>query len=598
MTMTPMTFVISACISYVLVSIVASTLTRLAAWLTQSRKGNVTAKGLPSVEVPPRSATLQTPAFQVELPCKDDDFVLNDSCQSSTTEQCDSNDLWQDEYKPFDDFEPTNGMDDLLFSTGNFLGSPEAVVTADANSVLETALSSGDAKLADAALGAGVRLCNPAWLVKACGEIQAAGIRLMPERALELVHVYGHARRADLAVDLWEAQCDELGLDPEDGDAFKPPPAAELYGAALEACAHSGDFETAARAASSTGFQVPLSRQGQDAFLALARWYARRQDVGQAIVCYQAVRGVTGSADLPTHRAILIACVRSADMAKADALFQDLISAGITPDGTSFSAMVCGHCTAGNIDQAMHYFHLLREMGIVPTALLFDAILDGCAWVNMPALVEQVLAEMEASDIRPSTTTLSILMRLHGRNRDIEQALTLFDELPKKHGLKLDGHAYGTLISVCLKNDVYDMAWSTFDRMSADGCMAHARTYESLIAASLRRGHLDNAVQVVYEALGVSPCDDPYESLAMTPRLRLQPKTIEDVLQLIGRRRQAARLGAPMIERLQTAGVVISESLVESVLRSADTSSELSCSELHLRREQRDQWRNFQAMGA
>merc|ERR1719183_2906547 len=243
----------------------------------------------------------------------------------------------------------------------------------------------------------------------------------------------------------------------------------------------------AARAASSTGWRVPPCRHGQAAFLALARWYARRQDVSQALVCYQAVREVTGNADLPTHRAVLVASVRSADMAKADMLFQDLVLSGITPDGTSFSAMICGHCSAGNVDKAMHYFRLLRERGIVPTAPLFDAILDGCAWMNMPALMEQVLADMEGIGIRPSTTTLSILMRLHGMNRDTEQALTIFDELPKKHGLKLDGHAYGALVSVCLKNGVYDMAWNAFERMSASRLTAHARIYEHLIAASLRR---------------------------------------------------------------------------------------------------------------
>jgi pentatricopeptide repeat protein len=278
-------------------------------------------------------------------------------------------------------------------------------------------------------------------------------------------------------------------------------------------------------------------------------------------------------------------------MAKADYLFEDLSSSGITPDGATFSAMICGHCSAGNVDEAMHYFHLLREKGIVPTAPLFDAILDGCAWMNMPALMEQVLADMEAAGVRPSTTTLSILMRLHGMNRDTRQALALFDELPKKHGLKLDGHAYGTLISVCLKNDVYDMAWNAFERMSEAGLTAHARIYEGLISACLRRGYLDNAVRVADVALGlVRPTDD--NALPM-PRLRLQVKIIEDILQLIGRRRQSVRLGAPFVERLLTIGMELSESLVDAVLRSAAAESEVPYSELHRRQAQRQAWRNF-----
>jgi len=512
-------------------------------------------------------------------------------CWGSDCPEMPDENPWLDESKPLDIFDSLSGLEDLWSDTGDFLAGPQAAVTADANSVLETALASGDAKVADAALAAGARLCNSTWLTKACSQIQAAGIPLMPERMLDLIRVYGQERRADLAVDLWEGHCVELGLDPADGDDSEPPPAAELYGAALEACARAGDFETAARAASSTGWRVPLCRHGQAAFLALARWYARRQDVAQALSCYQAVRAVTGSADLATHRAVLVASVRSADMAKADALFQDLTTSGVTPDGASFSAMVCGHCSAGNVEKAMHYFRLLRARGIVPTAPLFDAILDGCAWMNMPALMEQVLADMEATGVRPSTTTLSILMRLHGMNRDTEQALALFNELPKKHGLKLDGHAYGSLVSVCLKNDVYDMAWSAFERMTAAGCVTHARIYDSLIGASLRRGVLDNAVHVVNEALGLSK-QQPDEPV-MAPRMRLQPKTIEDVLNLIGRRREAARLGVPMVEQLLAAGVEVSESLVDAMFRSAAKETELPCSELHRRRAQRQQWRNF-----
>jgi pentatricopeptide repeat domain-containing protein 1 len=278
-------------------------------------------------------------------------------------------------------------------------------------------------------------------------------------------------------------------------------------------------------------------------------------------------------------------------MAKADMLFRDLVSSGITPDGASFSAMICGHCSAGNVDKAMHYFRLLRERGIVPTAPLFDAILDGCAGMNMPVLMEQVLAEMEATGVRPSTSTLSILVRLHGMNRDTDQALAIFDELPKKHSLKLDGHAYGTLISVCLKNDSYDMAWNAFERMFRARCTAHARIYEALISACLRRGYLDNAVQVIYEALGIAELN-PDQSTA-TPRMRLQQKTLEDVIRLIGRRRQSARLGAPLVKRLLAAGIEISDSLVTAVLRNAEAASEGPYSELQRRRTQHQEWRNF-----
>lgn len=516
-------------------------------------------------------------------------------CESSKLVEASS--LWEEDEKRSESQEVLDGTSvlDEMWSASDLSCGPEAAVTADANNVLETALASGDERAADAALAAGVRLCNSSWLTKASSQLRAAGIPLMPDRAFDLVRVYGQERRADLAVDLWELHCDDLGMDPSDGLESEPPPAAELYGAALEACARAGDFETAARAAEMAGWRVPPCRHGQAAFLALARWYARRQDVSQALACYQSVRDATGSADLATHRAVLIASVRSADMAKADALFRDLLSSGIDPDGASFSALICGHCSAGNVEKAMDYFRFLREKGIVPTAPLFDAILDGCAWVNMPALMEQVLAEMEAAGVRPSTKTLSILMRLHGLNRDTEQALAVFNELPKKHGLTLDGRAYGTLISVCLKSDTYDLAWSTFERMSRAACMAHSRTYEALISECLRRGCLENAARVVTETLGLSEKSEEETTVSapVRPRVRLQAKIFEDALRLIGRRRQAALLGLPLLEKLEGAEIEISQPLADAIRRSASAETRLPCSELQRRQEQLQQWRSF-----
>lgn len=545
--------------------------------------------------------TVQAPVQKAEASCKDAHQILGaqqdakppaSSPHLTASSLCLGSDCQEASEETPWFTEAMSGLDEVWSDSSELLCGPEAAVTADANSVLETALASGDAKLADAALAAGIRLCSSSWLTNAHAELQAAGIPVMSERMLDLIRVYGQDRRADLAVDLWEMRCAELDLDLADGDDSTPPPAAELYGASLEACARAGDFESAARAASSTGWKVPACRHGQAAFLALARWYARRQDVNQALVCYEAVRSITGNADLPTHRAVLVASVRSADMARADMLFQDLIQSGINPDGATFSAMICGHCSAGNIDKAMHHFRLLRDRGIVPTAPLFDAILDGCAWMNMPALVEQVLADMEGAGVRPSTTTLSILMRLHGSNRDTEKALELFDEIPKKHGLKLDGHAFGSLISVCLKNDVFDMAWNAFERMQKDGCVAHARIYDNLIGACLRRGLLDNAVQVILEAMGTCKEQLPEEPAA--PRMRLEPKTIEETLTAVGRRRQAARLGMPLIEQLTAAGVEVPETLVDAMSHGASQESCLCSSELHSRRMQRQSWRSFQ----
>lgn len=483
----------------------------------------------------------------------------------------------------------------------------EEAAAEDACNVLEAAMSSGDPKLAESALAAGMRLCKAPWLARACEGFLEAGIPLDSQQLTEVMHAFSNEHRADLAVDLWQAVCRYLHGEPEQDEVSEEPPAGHLYGAALEACARCGDFETAARAVSSAGWRSPSCKFGQDALLALARWFARRQDVVRALDSYNAVRQVRGDGDLATHRAVLIASVRSADMAQAEDLFQDLQASGLVPDGPSLSAMICGHCAAGNVEKAMSYFSHLKRCGIAPSAPLFDAILDGCAWMNMPSLMEQVLADMEASGVRPSTSTLTILLRNYGSNGDTQRALAVFEELPKRHGFELDGPAYGALISVCLSNGCFNVGWTAFEKMSDSGRVAHARTYEALITSCLRQGHLERAVRVVDEALSLtspSPVQAHDESqdvaVSAPPRVRLEKKVVEEVLRVIGRRRASARLGAPLLDRLQAAHVEVSDTLVEAIHQSCRAEAEPNSAKalgsvLQQRQVQLLRWRNFQA---
>jgi len=471
---------------------------------------------------------------------------------------------------------------------------PEAAVASDLDSALATATASGDAQLADSLLSAGARLCGAAWLSGACSTLSSAGISLRPERAADIAGAFARDGRADLAVDLWLQQCGEIG-QPSEGSQEEPPPAQEYYGAALEACVSCGDFEAAARAARSARWRAPGCQAGQAAMLALARWLARRRALCPALECYASVRRASGKADLATHRAVLKACVWGNDMARADDLFQDLVASGLTPDYGTFAAMVRGHRAVGNLEEAVAYFRRMKQHGERPDASLFDAVLDGCLWRNMPVLMEQVLADMEASGVRPSSTTLTTLLRLYGQSCKIDRALAIFEELPRKHGLQVDAHAYGALLSACLHAGRLDIALETFERMSSAGYRAKARTYEALLSACMRQGLLEQSVKLVDEALGLavrneggSAGDDNAHVEAASARVNLDSDLIASLLRLIGSRRKAADLGLPLLGRLERAGCEMPQELGDSLRKQVQT----GCHQLpyHQRRSERLLW--------
>eukprot|EP00928_Gymnodinium_smaydae_P018431 TRINITY_DN17012_c0_g1_i1.p1 TRINITY_DN17012_c0_g1~~TRINITY_DN17012_c0_g1_i1.p1 ORF type:complete len:665 (-),score=157.92 TRINITY_DN17012_c0_g1_i1:277-2271(-) len=447
-----------------------------------------------------------------------------------------------------------------------------AAVEEDASCALSAALSSGDAVIVDAVLKTGARLCDVSWTMRACARLKEVGIPLSQERGIEFVQTFALANRADLAVDLWQERCTETSIGAST-EAFEE----DLYSATLEACASCGDFEAASRVAQSTEWRAPsYAGPGLQAWLGLVRWFARRGVLGPALQCYEAARsnGAIKGADLPTHKTLLKACISSNDMSRADVLFQDLLAKGVAPDFATFSAMVNGHRSAGNAREAVSYFEHMRRNGIQPDASLFDAVLDSCGWRDAPALIEQVLVDMEASGVKPSTTTLATILKLYGNSCSVDRALAAFEELPRRHGLDLDGRAYTAMISTCLRGGRLDLALETHHRQRLAGFAAPARVSRALVAALRRRGDLDAAVRLLLDVLrgsGAAVADggSDEENLTPVPSSIADAGLVEELATLIGQRREARRLGLPLLRQLHEAGVQVDPALAGRMLAAA-----------------------------
>lgn len=481
----------------------------------------------------------------------------------------------------------------------DFWSAPEPVSTdptAD-NQALDIAIVSSDALLAGAALRVGARRCGALWACEGLQRLRAAELHISMLHAVELVQLFGGEARADLAADLW--------LQRHNGpvERFKVAiPEPELYTAVLEVCARCMDFEVAAKVAARAGWCSPSSLSGRKAMLALARWLARRGESSHAWECYQEVRRQGHGPDLATHKAVLAATVRGTDMSHADVIFEDLVASGLDLDDVAFATMIGGYCAVGSLPKAMEYFERMRKYDITPTTSLLDTVIGGCLCCDALALLEQVLADMEADGVPLSSATVEALVRYHGRGGDVERAVAICEELPRRHGFEMDSNAYGALVSVCLAGSRLDLALVTVRRMVAEGFAPSARCYESIVLCCMQHGDVSQAVLFVDDALGCST--EATESQIWQPARsdrpsrHLAPKLLEALLQLIGRKRQAGHLGLPLLTRLQVAGVELPEQLTESLLRAAKL--EASCGDgrggypvLGHRRVEYQRWRNF-----
>jgi len=328
-------------------------------------------------------------------------------------------------------------------------------------------------------------------------------------------------------------------------------------------------------------------------------------------------------------------------MVQADEIFRELEECGLSPDFSIFSILVRGYCSAGNLEQALLHFRLMRQYGFQPDSALFDAVLSACVNKNLLVLAEEVLAEREAAlGDRPTAATLAILVRLHGARGDLGRAVEVFEEIPRQHGLEVDARAYHALVSTCLASGRLDLALDAFCAMSSAGCHTSAKTYEALITASLREGALEQAAALVEDSFGFPPApstasatadaaddgasgdaapqqqqqqqrrqpeaagnslsgadfalDSPSSNRLPQRRALLEQRVVEAVLELAGRRREASRIGLPLLDSLSEARFPVSERLAASLRRAAADEAAKPAGPEHLRRSRRaDAWQRW-----
>merc|ERR1719409_808510 len=223
---------------------------------------------------------------------------------------------------------------------------------------------------------------------------------------------------------------------------------------------------------------------------------------------YEEMKNHASACNLVTYNTLIDACARVGEMEKATALFRDMCERGVDPDLITYSTVIKGYCVQGDLEQGIQLFSLMRKRNIKPDAILFNSILDGCARKRMRTLTEQVLRDMEEAKVAPSNFTLSILVKLYGREGDLDRAFEVVEQYPAKYGFQANATVYTCLMSSCISNECLDRALKAFEMMKEGKCAPDAKTYSTLINGCLRKGSLAEAVKLVDDAISVKGVGD------------------------------------------------------------------------------------------
>jgi len=158
-------------------------------------------------------------------------------------------------------------------------------------------------------------------------------------------------------------------------------------------------------------------------------------------------------------------------------------------------------------------------------------------------MCEQVIRDMEEAGIKPSNHTVSILVKLYGRCRDLEAAFRCFEDLPRENGFKANAAVYTCLMSACIANNQLNRALGLRQQMVKERVALDQKTYSTLLRGALRVSNVEVAVDLIHAALDQRTRDI------------LEPELVQNVLFLISRRGQLEQQGRPLVQRLRENGI-------------------------------------------
>jgi len=232
----------------------------------------------------------------------------------------------------------------------------------------------------------------------------------------------------------------------------------------------------------------------------ILKGYAMSKRSERLMSLYEEMRAKDIPCNTITYNTMLNAFAKCGDMHKVPKLLDDMKSATppVEPDIVTYSTMVKGFCAAGDVDRGMKLLHDMKEDGkLIPDEVMFNSLLDGCARQHRLDDALKLLDDMKQAGVSPSNYTLSIMVKLLGRGRRLNQAFAMVKSVCQEHGFRANVQVYTCLIQACFHNRQTAKAIALHDQVVEEGCAFDQKAYIVLARGCLMAGAVDKAAALI-----------------------------------------------------------------------------------------------------
>jgi pentatricopeptide repeat protein len=206
-------------------------------------------------------------------------------------------------------------------------------------------------------------------------------------------------------------------------------------------------------------------------------------------------------------------------MEHVPSVLEDMKKHSVQSNLITYSTMIKGHSQSGNVQAAFAVLEKMRqETSFKPDEIMYNSLLDACAQQSLSSEGLRLLEEMQNNGVQPSNYTLSVVVKLMGRSRKVDQAFNLVRDISRKYGFKPNVHVFTNLMQACCSNRQLARAMDTLETMVREGIYPESRTYSVLTRSCMASNQAEEAVALLRGALGLSGAH-PIVARKMCPNL-------------------------------------------------------------------------------
>merc|ERR1719359_1136618 len=312
-----------------------------------------------------------------------------------------------------------------------------------------------------------------------------------------MIKAYGHARDTKRVWDLWQQML-----------AHGAKPTAVTLGCMVEALVANGCALDAWRLTQKLwGDEQTRPLVNTVIYSSILKGFAHNKETDKVMALYEEMQAHDIQPNTITYNTILNAFAQGGAMSRVPSLLEDMKSSDppVEPDIVTYSTIVKGFCNSGSLDRALKVLKDMKASGkYAPDEVMYNSLLSGCAKEHRPDEALQLLNDMKSSGVAPSNYTLSMLVKLMGRCKRLNQAFVMLEDISREYGLRINVQVYTCLIQGCFNANQAGKAISLHEKIIKEGLHPDAMTYTVLVRGCIQAGMLEKAVDLARAAHGIS----------------------------------------------------------------------------------------------